>query len=169
MEVRYKELDLNNEKDKKTMDRIISFDTTKDCFGDYDFYSVSKDYINLAIYIKNKLIGYLGFAYTNNKDSTKYTITICIREEYQSLGIGNIVLKQAINTLFNEYNATSITMEAIESNDKCIKLIEKNHFSKLKEDTFLKDGEYVKSNVYVYKKRDYKKYLEHLRKYNKIN
>lgn len=169
MKLKYKELNLNNENDKKIMDRIISFDTTKDCFGDYDFYSVSNDYINLAIYIKNKLIGYLGFAYINKEDSTKYTITICIREEYQSLGIGNIVLKQAINTLFNEYNANSITMETIESNDKCIKLIEKNHFKKLKEDAFLKDGEYVKSNVYVYKKRDYKKYSEYLKKYQKIN
>ena len=37
------------------MDRIISFDTTKECFGDYDFYDVANEYTNLAVYIKNKL------------------------------------------------------------------------------------------------------------------
>ena len=46
MKLTYKELDLSKEKDIKTMNRILSFDTNKKCFGDYDFYKVADEYIN---------------------------------------------------------------------------------------------------------------------------
>ena len=55
MKITYEKLDLEKEKDKKIMDRLLSFDTTKDCFGDYDFYSVANEYMNLAIYDQRKL------------------------------------------------------------------------------------------------------------------
>ena len=172
MELRYKKLDLENDKDKRIMNRILSFDTTKNCFGDYDFYEVAPEYINYAIYIKNKLIGYLGISYEDSiyySEKNRYTITICIREEYQSMGLGSIILKQTIKTLFSDYDARSINIEVIESNDKCNNLISKNHFTKEKDDFFLKDGKYVKSIHYAYTKEEYEKDKDILKIYKKIN
>ena len=171
MKLTYKKLDLNDDKDKKIMDRIISFDKNKDCLGDYDFYEVSDDYINLAVYIKNKLIGYVEIYHEDSvyySKKGKYMITICIREEYQSIGLGDIILKQTINTLFNEFDAKTIDIEVVEDNYKCNKLVIKNHFIKDKKDTFLKKGEYVSSTHYVYTKDIYEKEQVHLKKYKKF-
>ena len=155
MKLRYNELDLNDENDKKIMDRIISFDTTKECFGDYDFYDVANEYTNLAVYIKNKLIGYVGFSIS---ETNNYIITICIREEYRSQGLGDTILKQTIDSLFNVYNANSITAEAIKTNYKCNKMIQKNNFIKETEDYFLKNGEYVNTNIYKYTRKRFFEY-----------
>ena len=171
MKLTYKELDLTNEKDKKIMDRIISFDKNKDCFGDYNFYEVANDYINLAIYIKNKLIGYLGMYHEDSiyySEKGKYMITICLRKEYQSQGLGDIIIKQAIEALFNEYDAESIDIEVIEDNYKCKKLVTKNHFIKDRKDTFLKEGEYVSSTHYIYTKDTYEKDKSYLKEYKKF-
>lgn len=171
MKITYKKLDLEKEKDKKIMDRLLSFDTTKDCFGDYDFYSVANEYMNLAIYDQRKLIGYLGFAHMDNTyctDKGKYTITICLRKEYQSIGLGDVILKTCINTLFNDYNANSISIEVIESNYRCKKLIVKNNFKEEKKDKFLKDGKYVSSVIYKYTKKEYKENQKSIKVYKKI-
>lgn len=166
MGLRYRELNLKTKKDREVMNRILSFDTDKNCFGDYDFYQVANEYINLAVYMKNKLIGYIGFAYMN--EETKYTITICIKKEYQSLGLGDTILKQTINTLFSDYECEIIDLEAIEDNSKCNKLIEKNHFSKEKTDRFLRNGEFVRTNHYIYTKEDYNNEKNKFKVYEKI-
>ena len=165
MKLTYEELDLNNKKDKKIMDKIISFDTNKDCFGDYDFYQVSGDYTNLAIYIRKELIGYVGFS---NLEEKEYTITICIKEEYQSKGLGDIILKQTIKTLYSVYKIDKINIEVIDNNSKCTKLINRNHFDKANSDTFLKDGKYVPSTHYVYTKHNYEKDRKNFKVYKKI-
>ena len=169
MKLRYKELNLEEEKDKRIMDRILSFDTNKDCFGDYDFYSVADEYINLAIYIKNKLIGYVGFSYLNEYEKQKYTITICIREEYQGQGLGNTILKQTINTLFSDYDLSTIYVSSVEDNYKCNRMLVRNNFHKTEyEDVFLKNGEYTKLINYTYTDKDYEKDEENLKVYKKI-
>lgn len=172
MGIKFKELDLREEKDKKIMDRILSFDTTKDCFGDYDFYSVANEYMNLAIYDQRKLIGYLGFAHMDSvyyADKGRYTITICLRKEYQSKGLGDTILKKCIKTLFNDYDAETISVEVLESNSRCNKLIVKNNFKKERRDSFLKNGEYVNSIIYKYTKREYEEDKYDIKVYRKIN
>lgn len=169
--LRYKELDFSKPQDKRIMNRIISFDKNKNCFGDYDFYEVADDYINLAIYSKRILIGYLGIYYTDSiyySEKGKYTITICLREEYQSKGLGNIILKQTIRTLFSNYRAKSIDIEIIEDNEKCNRLALKNNFNKDVEDTFLRDGNYVKSVHYIYTDEEYERDKNKLKVYEKI-
>ena len=169
MNLIYKQLDLTKEKDKKTMDRIISFDINKNCFGDYDFYMVADEYINLAIYIKNKLIGYVGFSYLNDYEKQKYTITICIRKDLQGKGLGNLVLKQTLNTLFTEYDLNMIYASAVEDNDKCNRMLIKNNFHKTEyEDTFLRNGNDIRLINYIYTDKDYLKDEECLKIYKKI-
>ena len=169
MKLTYKELDLSKEKDIKTMNRILSFDTNKNCFGDYDFYSVADEYINLAIYIKNKLIGYVGFSYLDRDEKLKYTITICIREDCQGQGIGDIVLKQTLNTLFDDYNLIAVNVSAVEDNGKCNKLLIKNNFHRMDyEDEFLRNGTSIKLINYMYTDKDYIENEDTLKIYKKI-
>ena len=169
MKLTYKELDLSKEKDIKTMNRILSFDTNKNCFGDYDFYSVADEYINLAIYIKNKLIGYVGFSYLDREEKLKYTITICIREDCQGQGIGDIVLKQTLNTLFDDYNLIAVNVSSVEDNNKCNRLLIKNNFHRMDyEDEFLRNGTSIKLINYMYTDKDYIENEDTLKIYKKI-
>ena len=155
----YRKLNLHNEEDKKLMNQLLLFDTTKDCFGDYDFYKISNEYESYAIYIKNEPMGYLGFRYINSiyySEKGKYYITICIRKDYQSKGLGNVILNQILTTLFDFYGAKCIYVEVVEDNEKCNRLVKNNHFKKDGENEFLKNGNYVKAIRYSYTMDEYR-------------
>lgn len=170
----YEELRSNNLKDINTLEEIFKFDDAKTCFGDYDTDGILDEYFSLAIYMKSELIGGVMYTISHPRDLTRIFIVLCLKKEYRGSGIGSIIIKQSINSLFTEFgNIKSLYVTVLKSNKKCINLIEKNNFYKFNgyrdNDYLLVNGKNEVQYHYMYTIKDYKNDCEILKKYKKLN
>ena len=158
----YKELNIDNLEDILIIKRLTEFDTSKYCYGDYSLFAGFDEYFNYAIYLGDELIGYLAYIFSHPKDITRFIPCICLKEEYRHIGIGYIVIKQLMNTLFETFSdLKSIYVTALEKNTQSINLAKSIGFYEFpgyrENDYFLVNGKEEKQNHYLYKRKDYQK------------
>ena len=93
----------------------------------------------------NTIVGYYGFwIMFDNIDITK----VSVRKELQGKGLSNILMEDFFNRIKN-LDVKTVTLEVRSSNDKAIKLYEKNGFKKINiRYKYYPDGE----DAYIYQK-----------------
>jgi len=158
--------------DYRTLRMIASYDENKSFFGDRERSSFGEpsEYLDYAIFFERELIGYVGYRYSHSKDLSRYMPAIIIKPKYQQIGIGDVVVKQLINTLFTEYDGTkSIYAIILQDNGASINLVEKNNFTQFKgyrENDFVYiDGKAQQTVHYLYTVKDFKRDQKRLMKY----
>lgn len=157
---------------REILNKIASFDNENTCFGDYDFVNGCNSYLNLGIYLNKQLIGYLGFCYPKPQNSRQVMITVVLSPEYRNCQIGDIILKQSIQTIFEDYNAKSIYVTILTDNEASQRLFTRNGFKQFRgyqsNDYFKRHGETRRMNQYLYTNREYQKHIKTLKPYGKI-
>lgn len=102
----------------------------KSCFSDpWSFNSIKESLENPSYkYIiskSNNII--LGYMNINTILDEGYINNFAVNKQYQNLGIGNAILKKAIN-FGKENNLSFLSLEVRSSNNKAISLYKKNNF-----------------------------------------
>lgn len=168
----YRVLDPTLALDYRTLRIIASYDKNKSFFEDGDRASFGElsEYLNYAIFFERELIGYVGYRYSHPRDLSRYMPAIIIKPKYQKIGIGDVVVKQLINTLFTEYDGIrSIYAVILQDNQDSINLVEKNNFVQFKgyreNDLAYIDGNAHQTVHYLYTIKDFKRDQKKLMRY----
>ena len=116
---------------------------------------------NYGIYYNDKFIGIISVYYQYYKDLTKLELSICIKNDYRSIGIGSICYDYIIDNYFKKDNIKSIHLSIREDNVKSRQLAHKYSFKKYEgykcDNYFIDINGNTHSQVqYLLKKKDYK-------------
>lgn len=171
-QLQYRELNPENEQDLNTINLLTSFDEEGTCFGDYDVLDTAGNYYNLGIYLEGNLIGYLAYAFHQFSIPTIFNICLCLKKEYRSLGIGRIILLQAINTIFTCYDdINNIIAEIVYDNEKSLKMVKRIGFKedKSRQSLFLSQGKLKVEKCFNFNYKNYLTKSRELTKYRCLN
>lgn len=162
--INYRLLKRRNEDDREILREIEKFDNQRFCFGDYNILDVCMQYINFGIFYDKELIGYFGFCYHSDEIDDTFLITILLKEKYRNCKIGDVVLKQMLCYIFENYEyINNIYASVLISNISSRKLMNNNYFDEIESDNnlFLSDSFFSVNGVlkeikqYVFKREQY--------------
>lgn len=135
--------------------RYINFETDEKWYSNY-MQNRDKN-VRCAVIDENETV--MGFVYLTNIDWNNRTCVfgIMVLPEFQGKGVGKFAIKEMINHAFINMNLHRIELRVLATNDRAIKLYEKNGFVRegcLRKSNY-KNGEYVDMFVYSLLKEDY--------------
>lgn len=100
--------------------------------------------VRCAIIIKNNFAGLITLSNIDHLNRTS-CLHIMIKEEYQNLGVGSIVIKKMLKHAFYNLNLNRVELEVLYDNIRAIHVYEKNGFKKegVRRQIVYKNGKYV--------------------------
>ena len=152
--------------------KLMKYDQNKDCFGDHHLFKLMMDIIshyNLYV-VKKNFVTTAGIVIgTPYLDKKVMAVAYVVAKKYRNIGIGSELLGRAIKTCFEECECLEISLSASVDNIPSRKMIEKNHFSLVSEDsTELRKGEQVKQVRYSLDYNQYIKEYDNFKKYKTL-
>jgi len=174
--ISYRLLRRRDDADRRMLKEILSFDNNNFCFGDYTTLDIFMQYMNFGIFIDEELIGYFGFHYHDVEAGDTYVLTMLIKDNYRNCKIGDVVMKQMIYFIFDNYDEiNNLYASVLDENYASQKLVTNNLFCEINNDDILfcenaflpVNGELKKCNQYVLGRKQYSK--ERYKRYKNIN
>ena len=167
----YQELNPDDQKDLDIIKLLTTFDEEGTCFGDYDVLDSVHNYYSLAIYLDDNLIGYLAYSFHHFQIPNIFNICLCLKKEYRSLGIGQIIISQALNTIFTGYDdITKVIAEIVYDNEKSLQLVKRIGFKENKQyqTVFLSQGKLKVEKSFEFNYKNYLTKSEKLARYRTL-
>ncbi len=163
-----------NDDDSELFYQIQALDEQKLCFGDAILAKNCEPYLNFAVMngMKNELVGYLGLTQVDEEFWSDWLLSIVIAPKYRHQGLGDYLIKQTLNTLFNYPNICRLYVTVEENNRNSIRLFERNEFMAFcgfSGFDFIKiNGRRHRLNHYLYTKEMYQEKKQTLQGYQKL-